>query len=80
MSTVLRSAIGFTAGQWYPQANPEGIIPRFNFNVPNSPNVGFDNRFLKHGTDDTFNWSDTVTWVRGKHTLKGGFSRLPHAE
>ena len=73
MSTVLRSAVGFTAGQWYPQANPDGILPRFSFNVPNSPNVGFDDRFLKHGTDDTFNWSDTVTWVRGKHTLKAGF-------
>ena len=73
LSTVLRSAIGFTAGQWYPQANPDGIIPRSNFNVPNSPNVGFDDRFLKHGTDDTFNVSDTVTWVRGKHTLKAGF-------
>jgi len=71
-STVLRSAVGFTAGQWYPQSNPDGIIPRFSFNVPNSPNVGFDDRFLKNGTDFTFNWSDSVTWVRGKHTMKAG--------
>jgi hypothetical protein len=71
-STVLRSAIGFTAGQWYPQSNPDGIIPRFSFNVPSSPNVGFDDRFLKNGTDFTFNWSDSLTWVHGKHTVKGG--------
>ena len=72
LSTVLRSAIGFTAGQWYPQSNPEGIIPRSSFNVPNSPNVSFDDRFLKNGTDFTFNWSDTLTWVHGKHTVKAG--------
>ncbi len=72
LSTVLRSAIGFTAGQWYPQSNPDGILPRFSFNVPNSPNVSFDDRFLKNGTDFTFNLSDTVTWVHGKHTVKAG--------
>jgi len=71
-STVLRSAIGFTAGQWYPQSNPDGVIPRFSFNVPNSPNVSFDDRFLKNGTDFTFNWTDNVTWTHGKHTVKGG--------
>ena len=72
LSTVLRSAVGFTAGQWYPQSNPEGIVPRFSFNVPNSPNVSFDDRFLKNGTDFTFNWGDTVTWVHGQHTVKAG--------
>jgi len=72
LSTVLRSAIGFTAGQWYPQSNPDGIIPRFSFNVPDSPNVSFDDRFLKNGTDFTFNLSDTVTWVHNKHTVKAG--------
>ena len=72
MSTVLRSAIGFTAGQWYPQSNPDGIIPRFSFNVPSSPNVGFDDRFLKNGTDFTFNWSDTVDLGAWQTHGKGG--------
>jgi hypothetical protein len=72
LSTVLRSAIGFTAGQWFPQSNPDGIIPRFSFNVPDSPNVSFDDRFLKNGTDFTFNLSDNLTWVHNKHTIKGG--------
>jgi hypothetical protein len=71
-STVLRSAIGFTAGQWFPQSNPDGVIPRFSFNVPDSPNVSFDDRFLKNGTDFTFNWSDSLTWVHGNHTVKAG--------
>lgn len=72
LSTVLRSAIGFTAGQWYPQSNPDGIIPRFSFNVPDPPNVSFDDRFLKNGTDFTFNWSESLTWIHGSHTIKGG--------
>ncbi len=71
-STVLRSAIGFTAGQWFPQSNPDGVLPRFSFNVPDSPNVGFDDRFLKNGTDFTFNWTDNVTWVHNKHSFKAG--------
>ena len=73
LSTVLRSAIGFNAGQWFPQSNPDGIIPRFSFNVPDPPNVSFDDRFLKNGTDTTFNWDDDVTWVHGKHTAKAGY-------
>jgi len=74
LSTVLRSAIGFTAGQWYPSSNPDGIIPRFSFGISNSPDVSFDDRFLKNGTDFTFNIDDNVTWTRGSHTIKGGIS------
>jgi Carboxypeptidase regulatory-like domain/TonB-dependent Receptor Plug Domain len=72
LSTVLRSAIGFNAGQWYPSSNPDGIIPRFSFGISNSPDVSFDDRFLKNGTDFTFNISDNVTWTHGSHTLKVG--------
>ncbi len=72
LSTVLRSAVGFTAGQWFPQSNPDGIIPRFSFNVQDSPNVSFDDRFLKNGTDFTFSFNDNFTWTRGAHTLKAG--------
>ena len=72
LSTVLRSAIGFTAGQWYPSSNPDGIIPRFSFGISNSPDVSFDDRFLKNGTDFTFNINDSVTWTRGSHSVKAG--------
>ncbi len=72
LSTVLRSAVGFNAGQWFPSSNPDGIIPRFSFNVPDSPNVGFDDRFLKNGTDFTFSFNDNVTWTRGSHIIKAG--------
>ncbi len=72
LSTVSRAALGYTAGQWFPSANPDDIIPRYTFNVQDPPNVSFDDRFLKNGTDFTFNMSDNITWTRGKHTIKFG--------
>ena len=72
LSTVTRSALGYTAGQWYPSANPDNIIPRYSFNVQDPPNVSFDDRFLKNGTDFTFNLDDNITWIKGKHTIKFG--------
>ena len=72
LSTVTRSAIGYTAGQWYPSSNPDNIIPRYSFNVQDSPNVSFDDRFLKNGTDFTFNLNDNITWIKGRHTVKFG--------
>jgi len=79
LNKVLRSAIGFTASQWYPQANALGIIPRFSFGLaggalPNPPNVNFDDRFLTGGTDFTFSLNDNFTITRGSHTMKAGIS------
>ena len=71
-STVSRAALGYTAGQWFPSANPDNIIPRYSFNVQDPPSVSFDDRFLKNGTDFTFNLSDAVTWNKGKHIIKVG--------
>lgn len=73
LNKVLRSAIGFNAGQWYPQSNPQGIIPRFSFGgVINPPDVTFDDRLLTGGTDFTFSFNDNVTITRGSHTFKLG--------
>ncbi|HEV3196380.1 MAG TPA: hypothetical protein VGZ73_00690, partial [Bryobacteraceae bacterium] len=73
LSTVLRSAIGFNAGQWYPSSNPDNIIPRFTFGLGTyTPDVTFDDRFLKNGTDFTFSINDNLTWTRGAHTVKAG--------
>jgi len=76
LDKVLRSSIGFNAGQWYPQANPQGIIPRFSFGsaITNPPDVTFDDRFLTGGTDFTFSFNDNVTLTRGNHTVKLGVS------
>jgi len=74
INKVLRSAIGYNLGQWYPQANASGYIPRYSFGgVPNAPNVSYDSRLLTGGTDFTFNLSDSVAITRGTHNIKVGF-------
>lgn len=74
INKVLRSQIGYNLGQWYPNANANGYIPRFSFGgVPSAPNVSYDNRLLTGGTDFTFNLSDSVAITRGKHNIKVGF-------
>ena len=74
INKVLRSAIGYNLGQWYPSANVSGYIPRFSFGgVPSAPNVSYDNRLLTGGTDFTFNFSDSVAITRGTHNIKVGF-------
>jgi hypothetical protein len=74
INKVLRSAIGYNLGQWYPNANVDGFIPRFSFGgVPSAPNVSYDNRLLTGGTDFSFNLSDSVAITRGTHNIKVGF-------
>jgi hypothetical protein len=73
INKVLRSAIGYNLGQWYPQANVSGYIPRFSFGgVPSAPNVTYDNRLLTGGTDFTFNIIGSVAITRGTHNIKAG--------
>jgi hypothetical protein len=74
INKVLRSGIGYTLGQWYPQANVSGYIPRFSFGgVPSAPNVSYDNRLLTGGTDFTFNLNDNLSITHGKHNIKLGW-------
>jgi len=74
INKVLRSAIGYNLGQWYPSANVSGYIPRFSFGgVPSAPNVSYDNRLLTGGTDFTFNLSDSLAITKGTHNIKLGF-------
>jgi Carboxypeptidase regulatory-like domain len=83
INKVLRSGIGYTLGQWFPQANVQGYIPRYSFGgVTNPPNVSYDNRLLTGGTDFTFNFNDVVTITKGKHLIKfgGDFYRIREYE
>jgi hypothetical protein len=77
LDKVTRSKIGYNLGQWFPQSNPEGWIPRFSFGgVTNAPNVSYDSRFLKGGTDFSFNLDDSVSITHGAHLIKFGASFL----
>lgn len=71
---VLRSGIGYNLGQWYPQSNAGGYIPRYSFGgVPNAPNVSYDGRLLTGGTDFTFNTNVNLSVTKGKHNMKIGW-------
>lgn len=81
LGKVTRSKIGYNLGQWFPQSNPEGWIPRYSFGgVTNAPNVSYDSRFLKGGTDFSFNLDVTVSVTRGNHLMKFGGSFLRDRE
>ena len=81
LDLVTRSKIGYNLGQWYPQSNPEGWIPRYSFGgVTNAPNVSYDSRFLKGGTDFTFNADAALSITRGDHQIKLGLSFLRDRE
>jgi len=83
INKVLRSGIGYNLGQWYPNANVNGFIPRYSFGgVTNPPNVSYDNRLLTGGTDFTFNFNDYVSLTRGNHQIKfgGDFYRIREYE
>ena len=77
-----RSTYGFALGQFHPELNPEGILPKATFNVPSSPNFTFDNRLSEKGTPWLFSFRNDLTWVRGSHTLKSGmyWERLHNSE
>ncbi len=77
LDLVTRSKIGYKLGQYFPQSNPEGWIPRYSFGgVTNAPNVSYDSRFLKGGTDFTFNADAALSITRGDHQIKMGLSFL----
>ena len=40
--------------------------------IPNLPTFGFDSRWPFDGTDEAQNLTDTVTYIKGAHTVKGG--------
>lgn len=75
LQKMLRSARGFNAGQWHPEINAQGIIPRVSFGgVPSSADISYDDRFLTGGADTTFTFNDNLSVVRGTHTFKAGVS------
>jgi hypothetical protein len=70
---INRSNVGFTLGQFHPELNPRNVIPKVNFNVPNSPNFTFDNRLVDQGEAWLTSLRTNLTWIRGSHSMKAGF-------
>ena len=77
-----RADAGYTLGQFHPELNPQGVLPKVTFNVPNSPNFTFDNRLAEKGAAWLLSFRDDLTWIRGAHAFKAGmyFERLRNSE
>jgi hypothetical protein len=84
LASATRSAIGFNLGQFYPGANPLGIMPAAQFGtVPaNDARFNYDGRFPLFGDDTIWSLTNNTTLLWGGHTLKGGihFERSHNVE
>ncbi|MBI4906170.1 MAG: TonB-dependent receptor [Acidobacteria bacterium] len=69
--TFARSKLNLSYTMPFPKADPLGLVQNWRYNVPNSPFTGFNGTpFLNF--NHTFDVTDNVTKVLGRHTLKAG--------
>jgi hypothetical protein len=84
INSATRSAIGFNLGQFFPDANPLGLMPQAQFaTVPvNDARFTYDGRFPLFGDDTIFSASNNTTLLWGSHTVKAGayFERSHNVE
>lgn len=78
LAKIQRDKIGFTAGQLYPQNNPNNIIPLPSYGgggISNAPSYNnfFWYRFPSNRNDGVYTLTDGLTFTHGGHTLKAGF-------
>jgi len=75
LSALNRLTNGANVPQFNPQNNPNHLVPEAAFGggaIPNSPTIYFNGVIPFHAWAPTFTGSDSLTYVRGTHTLKGG--------
>jgi carboxypeptidase family protein/TonB-dependent receptor-like protein len=72
-----RSGNNFTLGQFHPELNPIGALPKVTFGgsgTPNPPNFTYDNRIVGDGgVAWVHSFNDSLTWIKGSHAFKTGF-------
>ena len=77
LAKIQRDKIGFTAGQFHPEINPQNIIPQATFTgISNPPTFGgyWGGRYPAHRIDTVYTLSNGLTLTRGGHTFKAGSS------
>jgi hypothetical protein len=70
-----RTTNGVNIPQFNPQNNPGNLVPQASFGggaIPNAPAIQFNGVIPYHAWAPTFTGSDSLTVVRGTHTMKGG--------
>jgi hypothetical protein len=69
-----RVKLGLSLPQFYPAANPLRLIPNATFGgVSNAPQLNIEQRFPFFGTNNIWNYSDNISWIKGAHNVKAGF-------
>lgn len=69
-----RVKLGLTLPQFFPASNPLRLLPNATFGgIPNATQLNIEQRFPFFGTNNIWNYSDNISWVRGNHNLKAGF-------
>jgi hypothetical protein len=69
-----RSKLGLTIPQFYPGANPYGLIPNATFTggINNVGALNIEQRFPFFGTNNIWDYSDNFSDIVGQHSLKFG--------
>jgi hypothetical protein len=69
-----RVKLGLTLPQFNPAINPLNLIPNATFGgITGAPQFNIEQRFPFFGTNNIWNYSDNISWVKGAHNLKAGF-------
>ena len=69
-----RSALNLGIPQFYPSANPYGVIPNATFGgIANAAQLNIDARFPYFGRNNVWVLSDGYSQIKGAHSLKAGF-------
>ncbi len=69
-----RVKLGLTLPQFFSAANPLRLLPNATFGgLPNATQFNIEQRFPFFGTNNIWNYSDNVTWIKGSHNVKAGF-------
>lgn len=69
-----RVKLGLTLPQFFPASNPLRLIPNATFGgISNAPQFNIEQRFPFFGTNNIWNYSDNISWVKGNHNVKAGF-------
>jgi hypothetical protein len=76
LQRLSRAGTGFALGQFHPELNPIGALPKVTFGgsaTPNPPNFAYDNRIVGNGgVAWVHSFNDNLTWIKGSHAFKTG--------
>lgn len=68
-----RDKLGVNLPQFFPQANPRGLLPNTTFGgVQNAGNINYESRFPFFGTQSIWNVTNNLSKISGRHHFKGG--------